>query len=258
MLPGLPCRVLLVAALLLLTAPAGRAQQPSDAGSGLPAADEVVARYVTAIGGADALRAVQSIHASGTFSVPAQGIVAAFELFPARPARLLYRVTVPGVGRIENGYDGQLGWMVNPISGPELLRGPQLEELADDAWFDAPLHESDRIRSMETLEETVFDGRRAYKVRVTFHTGREQFEYFDVATGLQIGTESVRTTPQGRVPTVSILRDDRAFGPLLQATTVVQRAMGFEQIVTLSSCEYDTVADATFALPPEVMALLPR
>lgn len=248
-------RVTLAAALAgLLFTSHGQAQAPAP----LPAAETVVARYIDAIGGADALRAVQSIQAHGTFSVPAQGIVAAFELYTARPARMLYRVTVPGVGRIENGYDGQLGWVLSPISGPELLAGRQLEELAEEAWFDAPLHEAGRVRSMETLEETVFDARRVYKIRVTFRSGREQIEYFDVATGLQVGSETTRTTAQGAIPTVNVLRDYRRFGDLLQATTFVQRAMGFEQIVTLNSCEYDQVPDSAFALPPEVMALLPR
>ncbi len=47
--------------------------------------------------------------------------------------------------------------------------------------------------------------------------------------------------PQGVVQSVSILRDYRKFGQLLQATTLVQRALGFEQVVTVTSCEYNVV-----------------
>lgn len=249
--------VLPVAATLLLLIPAQTAHVSAQQFP-VPTAEAIVARHVEAIGGADAFRAVQSVHARGRLEIPAQGIVAAFELFTARPSRMLYRVNVPGVGVIENGYDGQLGWSVSPISGPELLSGRQLEEAAEDAWFDGPLHEPERIREMRTLGEATFDGRPAYRIRVVFHSGREQLEYFDMDTGLQIGSEAARATPQGVVPTVNVLRDYRQFGNLLQATTFVQRAMGFEQVVTLTSCEYDTVADSTFALPAEIMALLPR
>src|SRR5690606_7386049 len=133
--------------------------------------------------------------------------------------------------------------------------GQQLAELAEEAWFDAPLHQPQQIREMETLEETVFDGRRAWKLRVVYPSGREQAEYFDVATGLQIGAETTRTTPQGVIPVVNVLRDYQLFGTLLQATTIIQRAMGFEQIVTLTSCEYDSVTSDTFALPTEIEAL---
>lgn len=224
----------------------------------LPLASDIVARHIEAIGGADAYRAVQSIHVRGRLEIPAQGIIAAFELFTARPARMLYRVTVPGVGRIENAYDGQIGWSLSPISGPELLSGRQLIEAAEDAWFDGPLHEPDRVRELVTLDRTEFDGRPAYKVRVVFRAGHEQIEYFDQETGLQIGSESSRATPQGIVPTVNILRNYQKFGNLLQATTFVQRAMGFEQVVTLTSCEYDQVPTSIFELPPPISALLAR
>lgn len=223
----------------------------------LPTADVIVARHVEAIGGAEAYRAIQSVHARGRLEIPAQKIVAAFELFTARPAQMLYRVNVPGVGRIENGYDGTTGWSLNPISGPEVLAGRQLVEAAEDAWFDGPLHEPARIQQLTTIEQTTFDGRQAYKVRVLFRSGVEQMEYFDVETGLQIGSESSRATPQGVVPTTNVLRDYRKFGNLLQATTFIQRAMGFEQVVTLTSCDYDRVEPASFGLPPAVAALLP-
>lgn len=224
----------------------------------LPSGRELVTRHVESVGGADALRALQSVHARGRLEIPAQGIVATFELFTARTARMLYRVTVPGVGRIENGYNGQIGWSVSPISGPEVLAGRQLVEAAEDAWFDGPLHDPARVRELTTLGQTVFDDRPAWRVRVVFHTGRDQIEYFDVETGFQIGSESMRATPQGIVPTVNILRNYQQFGPVLQAATFIQRALGFEQVVTLTSCEYDQVPDETFDLPPAVAALLPQ
>jgi hypothetical protein len=239
--------------LVLSAVVAGVHAGPQD----LPPADALVARHVEAIGGADAYRAVQSVHARGRLEVAAQRIVAAFELFMARPARTLYRVNVPGIGVIENGYDGSVGWSVNPVVGPEVMSGRQLTEAAEDAWFDGPLHEPARVREMTTIEATTFDGRPAYKVRVLFRAGHQLFEFFDVESGLLLGSEALRATPQGEVPTVSILRDYRQFGTLMQPTTFVQRALGIEQVLTISSYEYDRVDPATFALPPSVAGLLP-
>ena len=116
-----------------------------------------------------------------------------------------------------------------------------MAEAADDAWFDGPLHAPGHVRELTTLARTDFDGKPAYKVRVVYGSGSEQIEYFDTNTGLQIGAESARAMPQGVVQSVSILRDYRKFGPLLQASTLVQRALGFEQIVTVTSCEYNVV-----------------
>jgi hypothetical protein len=252
--PSRLCLGVLTVAMLAGQAVAGAGQRPDM----LPRAEVLVARHIEAIGGVEAYKAIQSVHARGRLEIPAQGIVAAFELFTARPARMLYRVTVPGVGRIENGYDGRVGWSDNPITGPEVFSGRQLAEAAEDAWFDGPLRDRSRVRQLTTVEQTSFDGRPAYRVRVEFLSGQEQFDLFDAETGLQIGSESSRATPQGIVPTVNVLRNYRRFGAVLQATTFVQRAMGFEQVVTLTSCEYDRVPDSTFLLPPGVAALLPQ
>jgi hypothetical protein len=144
------------------------------------------------------------------------------------------------------------------VSGPELLSGRQLSETADEAWFDGLLRPPSRVRELTTIARAEFDSRPAFKVKVVFASGNEQYDYFDVETGFQIGTEAERATPQGVVPTVNILRDYRKFGRLMHATTFVQRALGFEQVVTVTSCEYDVVPDSAFEPPPEVKALIAR
>ena len=224
----------------------------------LPGAGDVIARHVAAIGGEAAYRSVRSVHARGRLEIVAQGLAGDLELLSARPNKLLYRVTVPGIGVIENGYDGKTGWSVSPIVGPELLTGRQLSEAADDAWFDGTLHGTEHVREMTTVGRETFDGRPAYKLKVVFRSGNDQIEYFDVESGLQIGSEASRTTSQGVIPTVNLYRKYKRFGPVLQATSFVQRALGFEQVVTISSCEYDTVPTTAFEPPAQVKALLNR
>jgi hypothetical protein len=221
----------------------------------LPTGREVVDKHVAAIGGEAAYKTVKSIRARGRLEIKAQGIAGDLEILSARPARSLYRVTVPGIGRIENGYDGSVGWTISPITGPELLSGKELSEAADDAWFDATLYDGAHIRELTTQAIQDFDGHQAYKVKVVRVSGNEETEYFDVASGFQIVSEAVRTTPNGPIATTNVLRDYRKFGPLFQATTFIQRAMGFEQVVTISSCEYDTVPDSAFDPPAEIKAL---
>jgi hypothetical protein len=222
----------------------------------LPSGREIVARHVAAIGGADAFRAVTSMRVRGRLEIPAQKIAGDLEILSARPAKMLYRVTVPALGRIENGYNGKIGWSTSPMTGPELLSGAQLSETADDAWFDGPLHAEGHVRELTTLTRMQFDGRDTFQVKVVFASGNEQMEYFDAATGFQIGTEASRATPKGVVPTVNILRDYRNFGALMQPTTVVLRALGFEQIMTVTAFEYNTVRDSEFDAPASVKALV--
>jgi hypothetical protein len=234
-------------------APALTAVAPQQA---LPSGAEIVKRHVTALGGAAAFKKVQSIRARGRFEIGGSGIGGEFELVAARPNRMLYRLVVPGIGHIEHAFDGKVGWSLNPISGPELLTGRELREAGDDAWFDHALYEDDYVQSIAVLGRAEFDGRNAIKTRVTLRSGTEQIEYFDTESGLAIGAEAERATPQGVVPTTTILRSYQRFGGVQFPTVLIQRALGIDQVVTLSSIEADVVPETVFARPPAIAALI--
>jgi len=241
---GVAAGVALLQALLL-------AQEPP-----LPPARDLVARHVAAIGGQPAFSAVKSMRLRGRFELTGQNISADFEMIAARPSRLKLHVDIPGLGVNESGYDGKVGWTLNPQLGPRLLAGRELDELATDANFDATLHLAREFKELTTLERTSFDGHPAYKVRAVFNSGVEQIEYFDVDTGLEIGWEASRETELGVVPTTAMLRDYKKFGALLQPTTVVQKALFLEQVLHVTSCEYNVVEDRAFELPPQIKALV--
>jgi len=221
-----------------------------------PTAAEIFARHIKAIGGESAQKAIRSIHAKGTFEMPAAGVSGPFEAMSARPAKMLMKVDVPAVGHVETGYDGKVGWEIDPTAGPSVASGRKLSELADDAFFDSSLHASTFVKSATVLGQEKFDNRPAYKVQVTLVSGNEQTEYYDVETGLMIGSESQRETTLGVVPTISVLRDYKKFGSLMQATALVSKTMGIEQIVKITSIEYNTVPVNAFDLPPQIKALI--
>jgi hypothetical protein len=222
----------------------------------LPAGRDVISRYIEAIGGEAAFAALQSIRATGTLEIVSAGISGSVEVLAARPAKVRVNSQVPGVGELMRGYDGTVGWSMDPIAGPALIVERELRELIDDAQFDGPLHPTSHVNEITTIERTEFDGRPAYKLQVVFVSGTDQFEYFDVETGLMLGQEGTRAMPMGNVPRTAIMRDYQAFGDLLQPTALVQQLMGIEQVVRLTSYEYNTVQDDAFVPPAEVRALI--
>ena len=188
--------------------------------------------------------------------MPQQKIVGDFEMVAARPARVRMRIGIPGIGQVEDGYDGRVGWSVDPLAGPQVQSGRQLLESADDAWFDRDLLEPDYVRTLTTVAQAEFDGRRAFRVQVILRSGSESMQYFDAESGLGIGSEAMRATSQGTIPVVQVTRDYRQFGGLRIPVTRIQRAMGVEQIATITGVEFDVVPDQAFALPPGVQALI--
>lgn len=237
-------------ALFLAAAAAVSAQQPGVT----PEARAIIERHVKALGPDDP--SVTSMRATGTLSMPAQGISGTVEIVAARPNKTLLTAQIPGIGSLESGFDGERGWSVDPIMGPALLDGTALEQAKFDAAFDGPFHDLSRFTSLALAGTETFDGREVHRVNAVNARGDASTEYFDVATGLHAGSVSTRETPMGAIEVTSIIRDYRPEGPTLQAHQLVQQMMGVEQVITIEKFEYNVATADTFAMPPAVKALI--
>jgi hypothetical protein len=222
----------------------------------LPRASDVIDRYVKAIGGREAVLKHASRRAIGTFSMPAQGISGTLELLAARPDRFVLRISLAGLGEIATGFDGTIGWLVNPMTGPMLLQGKQLDQLRVDSEFDAPLHDPAGYRALEIVERVEFEGRPTYKLRALRTSGDEDFEFYDVETGLLVGSIVTRESPMGAMKATNLMAEYKVFDGLQIPTRQVQRVMGTEQVLTITGVEFGTVEASSFAPPAAIRALV--
>lgn len=245
-------------AAVILTWPSGlTARQATPAAQApLPAAREIIDRYVKATGGTIAFKGISSMRAKGVFTITGQSLSGQLDMMAARPNKLLTRITIDAIGTMEEGFDGKVAWSIDPFRGPALTTGRGLTERADEAWFDALLHGSDHVKEMVVVGKEDFDGRPCYRLKVVSLRGTEQFELFDAATGLQAGFEATRDTPFGLVPTTTFYREYQRFGQLTFPSRVVQKILGQEQVLHFTTYEYDSVPPATFDLPAVIKALI--
>jgi hypothetical protein len=264
---ALPTAGLLVLAAISLAAQAGQAPSPATArpaapaqtskpDAALPTARAVIDRHIQAIGGRAAIMARTSTHATGTVSIPSAGMKGSVEVFAAKPDKSLLRITLGDIGAIEEAYNGTIGWSISPMTGPALSQGKELDQRRFDSDFLADLHLDTRFESMTTVEKTEFEGRPCYKVRLVKRAGGEEFEFYDVETGLKAGGISTRETPMGAITGTTVESDYKRFGPLLQATTIKSSAMGIQQLITLTMVEYDKVDPSIFEPPAAIKALV--
>ena len=231
-------------------------QKPADTAN-LPSARSIIDKHIDAIGGRKALASHKSARLKGTMSMPANGMTGNLEIQTARPNKSVMKLTIEGVGSIEEGFDGERGWSVSPMTGPMLTTGPELEERKFDSDFDGGLRDDSRYEYMKTAEKTTFEGRPVYKVVLKRKGGKtEDIEYYDAETGLKAGGEVTRNSPMGAVSVVSIQSDYKKFGDVLQPTTLKQKVMGIEQIMSFTSIEYDVVEPTAFEIPAAVKALI--
>ena len=232
--------------------PAAAQQTPSVS----PEAKAIIARHVTALGGEAAMKPFTSMRASGALSMPAQGITGTVQIIAARPNKTLLKAEIAGIGTLESGFDGERGWTIDPIVGPSLLTGKQLDQARFDAVFEGPFYDLSRFASLTAAGLETFDGRQAQRVNAVTVSGDASAEYFDVATGLHAGSVSKRETAMGPIEVTSFVRDYRKTGGTLQAHQLVQKMMGVEQVITLDKFEFNTVTPDAFVMPPAVKALI--
>ena len=232
---------------------------PSPSVNGLPAPSVIIDKFISAIGGRDAITKRTSMSSIGTFEVPAAGLKGAMHTFSAAPNRSVVTITLPGMGEMRNGFDGTTGWSIDPAQGPSILRGRQLDERRMDSDFYSVLHDPATFKTMSTDSLTEFQGRKAYVVRLVRPSGDETVEYYDPESGLMVGSRVTRDTPMGPIGVTTILADYKDFGSGLKIPSRVTQRMlsGQELSFSIDSLVVDKVDPAMFELPPEIKAIKP-
>lgn len=221
-------------------------------------AHAVYERLIEVTGGRAALERYTSTRAVGEFSMPAQGLGGDLEVFAAAPNRLFIRVDIAGFGQVRQGYDGDVGWSINPAVGPMVLEGTMLHQMRQQADFFGPLNMEAYVDSARVVEETAFAGKQCQKVRLVTKWGEEYFEFYDVATGFPVGVVRTQESPMGPVEATTVLSEFKDFGGIMIPTKTVQTTMGMDQIITVTDVEFDTVDPSVFALPKEIQALIKK
>ena len=229
---------------LILTAPSSLRAQGA-----VPAARDVIARHVEAVGGKAALERVRSRKVWARHEVRAKRLNGTLELYAARPDKRVLKIEYPGEGARVTGYDGTIGWTKNPGESWKQVRGSDLDELRDDSIFDFDLHPDTFYRSITSVDVSRFENRECYRLHVVSRTGREWEEYYDVQTGLFAGRVFRRVTTTGDVTVRVVATRYQPYEGIRLPGRLSIRSAGVEQIVTVIRVEHNRV-DASVFEPP--------
>src|SRR5438132_3070805 len=161
-----------------------------------PTVDELVAKNVAAKGGADALRALQSVRLTGKMLVNEGQIQLAYVETKKRPGAIRDEVTLQGMTAIQ-AYDGAQGWKISPFQGrkdPEKMSTDDTKSLMEDADIDGPLVDwKAKGSTVEYLGTEDVDGTPAHKLKVVRKNGDVSFVYLDPDHFLEIRIVTQRT-----------------------------------------------------------------
>jgi len=242
--------IILILAVLLPLANAGAQANASQPLTG----EAVLARYVAALGGEAAIRAVKSRYMVITMSMGLGG-QSRVESFVNAPNKLYRKSTMSGIGVVETGYDGTTAWTMSQATGPVIVPEPQATQLRRGTNLIEILQEG---ASLTLRGQQQLDGRTVHVVDAVAQDGTSMTEYFDVESGLLVGMDVPGTVVRDGRASLAF-GDYRRFGSVLVATLLTHRLASGDSLVTrVEHVDHRPIPDSVFALPKAVQALANR
>jgi hypothetical protein len=144
-------------------------------------ADEIIAKYLTNVGGMDKIQAVTTLRRTGKV-VLGGGFEAGVIEESKRPNKLRQEFVFQGMTGV-NAYDGKTGWKIEPWQGkkdPEALSEEEMKQIVEDADFDEALvNYRQKGNKVEFAGTEQVEGTDVYKLKVTLASGDLRYYYMD-------------------------------------------------------------------------------
>ena len=215
--------IVLASALAGMARPQEKSKAPdTQSAAGLPSVDQILDKYVQAIGGKAAVQKVTSIVMKGTFEVPAFGASGTIERYSKAPNKLAIVVEIGGYGTVQQGFNGSAGWSQDPQLGMRDLSGKELAQtkIEADLYRDIKLKEL-YPKMVVTGKDKVAD-RDVYVIEATAPEVGTAKMYFDAQSGLLARTDQTAYQGNEEIATQTFLEDYKDVGGLKVPTTIRQ------------------------------------
>src|ERR1700754_858219 len=189
------------------SAPINDGQTVQTSGS-LPTVDELLARYVEALGGAKAINAVTSIVTKGTLDVTGMSRGGSFEIHQQAPNKVMTMMDAYPFGKVKVGYNGRSGWSQTVKEGVRPVKiAAQLAALQRDGDIYAPVRVKNNFAKVTLAEASHIGYREVYVLDLQPAVGAVERLYLDAKTYLPARLNTVRNLGPIPVP-VEIYYDD--------------------------------------------------
>jgi photosynthetic reaction center cytochrome c subunit len=226
----------------------GATSEQAAAQGNWPTAEEIVAKYVQAIGGERALERVKTLAEGGTLEISARNINAKVEVDRKAPDKAITAVEMPH-GITAHGFDGRVGWAqrgndADPILGSELVQEKRWAAFypgADISTYYTRL----QVDGVETI-----DGQDVYRVSGWPAGAPPEKLYFDQKTGLLVRVTSLIPSPLGALPKETDYADYRGVHGIKVPGTI-----RIVELSGISTFRFDSIEankpidDSRFAMP---------
>jgi photosynthetic reaction center cytochrome c subunit len=207
----------------------------------LPAVDEILDRYIKALGGMKALDKVTTRVRKG--SVEVAGLHGTFELYEVAPNKSVLSGSLPPpLGSLQQAFDGSSGWVKNR-SGVFDMSGEGLAQAQRESAMYRDVKLKDQFKLMSVAGRERIDTREFYVVLGTRSDEQLERLYFDVQTGLLARRYWETPTYFGTLPNANDYDDYRKVGSV-RLPFVIRRTRGGNSFLqTISEYKLNVTVD---------------
>ena len=181
---------------------------PSKPETALPAVKEILARYVQALGGAEALAKINSRVIKGS-RIGADGVMVPEEVYQKAPDKILTITSYPGQV-FTNGFNGSAAWGHSSKDGRMPLPDQVLNQIKIDSVFNRELKLEEVYSSLKLIGKSNVNDSEAYVIQATPANGDPEKLFFDVRSGLLVRRYTESETILGKFPLQTDFEDFRA------------------------------------------------
>ena len=236
--------------MLPISAAPGGAPAEAKAAEPLPTVDQVLDKYVQAMGGRAAIEKVKSRVMKGS-QINAMATIP-IETYQAAPDKVVSILTTPRQGVMMSGYNGHVGWVKNQ-RGQRELSGAQLAQMKRGADFYGDLKLKEIYPGLEVVDREKVGEKVAYVLASQSSPNRIEKLYFDTQTGLLLRIQTITQTLLAPIPEQMDFEDYRDVDGVMLPFTIRQSSVDPRDGWTRKYTEIKQnvpVEDARFNPPP--------
>ena len=190
---------------------------------------------------------------NGKLLIKAMGIEGNMQVAAEAPNKIKTTVELGQYGKSLSGYDGKVGWSMDPMSGNRVLEGEALQEMIARAdFFGNNLHLGKNAVKLETVQTVNFEDGEQFKVLMVDTNGEESYLYFSKETGLLSGIDMMQLGAMGKMPAEIRMGNYVESDGVKTAHRISSTQNGVETIIEIDSVSYNPLSENAFELPAEI------
>jgi tetratricopeptide (TPR) repeat protein len=209
----------------------------------MPSVDDVLNRYIEALGGAAAINKFTSRVMTGTLDVAGISRGGSFEQYAQAPNKMLMVMQAHPFGTMKMGFNGKNGWMfaaaaIHPVTGVDLAI------LERDADFYSTLRTRKNYAKVTMPGMSKIGYREVYVIDLQPTTGPLERMYLDSETFLPVRLNTTRTVGRAAEPVEIYLDDWREVDGVKYPFSISQSSPSVKLGFTVKEIRHNVPIDA--------------